>query len=281
MQSYFDGGAVADSEPPVRNPSRLAPGETVLERIRRTGELRVGYRPNQPPFAYRNDDGMLVGLEVDLAYRLAVELEAELRMVPYEAGSLDGAFAADHFDVAIGGLGSLVREAGVYWESDPYLELHAALVVPDYRADEFSTVSRIQQMDRVRVAYVEGGVLVRTGRHRIPGLEVVGIASGEPYLRGRMPEIDALLTTAETGAIHTMIFPEFSVVIPEGLRARVPLVVAVAADEALRRTVNRFVQIKRSDGTVETLYQHWILGDAGVSRQPRWSIIRDVLGWVD
>jgi ABC-type amino acid transport substrate-binding protein len=279
MQPYFEGGAVADSEPAAPHPAPLEPGETRLERIRRTGELRVGYLPRNPPYSYRNQSGALVGLDVDLAYRLAVELEAELRLVPYGPGSLDAAFAADHFDLAIGGLGSAVREAQAYLESDPYLELHAALVVPDYRADEFGSIEQIQQMPAVRVGYVDGGVLVRTGRHRFPGIENVAIPSAEHYLREGVAEIDALLTTAETGAIYSMIFPEFSVVVPNGFRVRVPTVVAVAQEETLRQAVNRFVRIKRADGTIETLHDHWILGRAAASPQRRWSVVGNVLGW--
>jgi len=279
MQSYFEGGAVADSIPAAPHPSPLAPGETVLERIERTGELRVGYVPHNPPFTYRNESGLLVGFEVDLVYRLATELNAALRLVPYDAGSLDRDFTADHFDLAIGGLGSFVREAEAYRESDPYLELHAALVVPDYRADEFRSIAQMREMKELRLAYVEGGVLVRTGRHRIPGLKVVAIPSDEQYLREWASDFDALLTTAETGAIHTMVYPEFSVVIPEGLKVRVPVIVAVAADETFRETVNRFIQIKRADGTIEMLYEHWILGAPSTFQRHRWSVVRNVLGW--
>ena len=281
MQPFFEGAAITDSEPASSNPSPRLPGETVLERVRRTGELRVGYLPDNPPFSYRNDGGALVGFEIDLAYRLALELEADLRLVPYEPGSLEAAFAADHFDVAGGGLASLVRDADAYQESDPYLELHAALVMPDHRADDFGSLDEIRSMSRVRIGYVEGGPLVRTGRHKLPGVELIALPSAEEYLRGRAPEIDVLLTTAETGAIYSMTFPAYSVVVPEGLRVRIPAILAVATDDEFARTVDRFIQIKRADGTIETLYEHWILGGASSSRERRWSVMRDVLGWVD
>jgi len=251
----------------------------VLDRIRRTGELRVGFLPDNPPFGYSNDDGALVGLEVDLLYRLAVELEADLRLVPYEPGSLDDAFASDHFDVAVGGMGSRVRQAEAYRESDPYMELHAAFVVPDHRTDEFGSLDDLRAMDRVSVGYVERGALVRTGRHRIPGVELVPLPSAESYLLGRVPEIDILLTTAEVGAIYSMTFPEYSVVVPEGLRVRIPVVLAIAPDDGFARTVNRFVQIKRADGTIETLHEHWILGAPSAARERRWSVVKDVFGW--
>ena len=36
-----------------------------------------------------------------------------------------------------------------------------------------------------------------------------------------------------------------------------------------------------SDGTIDALYGHWILGKYAVKREPRWSVIRNVLHWVD
>jgi len=281
MQPYFAGGGVTTSEPSASNPSPLLSGETVMQRIARTGELRIGYEPGNPPFSYENSSGTLVGIEVDLAHRLAVEFGAELRLVPYEIESLEAAFDNDHFDLAIGGLASTVRQADGYRESDSYLDLNAAFVVPDHRVDEFASIEQIRQIDGLRLAFIEGGVLVRTGRHRVPGVETEAITSEDIYLQAAEPEFDALVTTAETGAIQTMIYPEFSVVIPEGFRVRVPVVVAVAPDEELVESVNRFMRIKRADGTIEALYDHWILGDmAGVDGR-RWSILKDALGWID
>jgi len=281
MQSFFAGSGVVGNAEATPNPSPRAPDESVLQRIERTGTLRAGYLPKNPPFTYRNESGALVGFDVDLAYRLAIELSADLVLVPYDIGSLQRDFAHDHFDLAIGGRGSFVREADAYLESDSYLELHVALVVPDYRTDEFRSIEQIRGIKELRLAIVEGGMLVRTGRHRMPGIEVVSISSPEEYLRDQTTGLDALLTTAETGAIYTMVYPEFSVIVPEGLMVRVPVVVAVARDDAFHRTVNRFMQIKRADGTVEALHEHWILGGAAKSQGRRWSVARDVLGWGD
>jgi hypothetical protein len=32
---------------------------------------------------------------------------------------------------------------------------------------------------------------------------------------------------------------------------------------------------------LDTLYRHWIPGEAATSTTPRWSVIRNVLHWVD
>lgn len=45
--------------------------ESTMDRIFRTGELRVGMREAAPPFAYVGEDGNHAGFSVDLAYLLA------------------------------------------------------------------------------------------------------------------------------------------------------------------------------------------------------------------
>jgi len=45
--------------------------------------------------------------------------------------------------------------------------------------------------------------------------------------------------------------------------------------------LNTWIELKRRDGTIDALYGHWILGKQAGKRQPRWSIMRDVLHWVD
>jgi hypothetical protein len=45
--------------------------------------------------------------------------------------------------------------------------------------------------------------------------------------------------------------------------------------------LNLWIELKRRDGTIDALYGHWILGKQVGKREPRWSIMRNVLGWVD
>jgi ABC-type amino acid transport substrate-binding protein len=44
-------------------------------------------------------------------------------------------------------------------------------------------------------------------------------------------------------------------------------------------TINTWIEQKRRDGTIEELFAYWILGEDNTPRQPRWSIMDDVLGW--
>jgi len=56
-------------------------GSTALERIHRRGVLRVGYRADSLPIAFRNEAGRLVGADVELMHHLARDLGVKLEFV--------------------------------------------------------------------------------------------------------------------------------------------------------------------------------------------------------
>ena len=91
---------------------------------------------------------------------------------------------------------------------------------------------------------------------------------------------DALVFAAERGSAWTLMYPKFAVVIPEPDVVKVPLAYPIGQkDQALATFVNTWIELKRKDGTLDALYRSWILGLDAAPRHPRWSIMRDVLGW--
>ena len=45
--------------------------------------------------------------------------------------------------------------------------------------------------------------------------------------------------------------------------------------------VNNWIQIKKHDGSLAALYDYWILGKEVEAKEPRWSVIRNVLHWIE
>jgi ABC-type amino acid transport substrate-binding protein len=264
------------------NPAPRREGEGLFERIRRTGELRVGYVPKNPPFSYRNRNERLVGFDIDVVQRLAWELGVTLTLVPYEQERLDDALRNDHFDLAAGGIASSPRNFGQFRESHPYMDLHAALLVEDRRVRDFQSRATMLKLDRLQIGYVAGGLKIRTGLQEEDLFDYVEVPSAKAFLAGEVPEVDALLTTAESGAIYSMLAPRFSVVIPTGLTpVTVPVVFGLQEDPAFADYLDRWIRIKREDGTGVALYEHWILGKEDKKKSHRWSVIQDALEWVD
>ena len=88
--------------------------------------------------------------------------------------------------------------------------------------------------------------------------------------------------TAERGSAWTLLYPQFTVVVPEPGLVKVPLAYPLSGhDEAFASFINTWIDLKRKDGTIDALYAYWVLGRNAAPPHPRWSIIRNVLHWVE
>jgi len=91
-----------------------------------------------------------------------------------------------------------------------------------------------------------------------------------------------LLISAESGAAFTLLYPDFEVVVPDMPRVSLPLFYAIGAnDAAMRDFLEHWITLREKDGTAQEYYEHWVLGKSRQASEPRWSVVRDILGWVD
>ena len=87
---------------------------------------------------------------------------------------------------------------------------------------------------------------------------------------------------AEIASAWSLLYPQFAVVTPESFTNRLPLALPLPRDEeALENFLNVWIDLKQSDGTIDQLHRRWVQGKQDDRTQPRWSVIRDVLHWVD
>jgi hypothetical protein len=112
--------------------------------------------------------------------------------------------------------------------------------------------------------------------------KLVTVDRPQQFFESRDPDWDALVYSAEAGSAWTLLHPEFSVVVPQPDVVRIPIAFPIApGNESMRIFVNSWIDLKRRDRTLDRLYDHWILGESAEREKPRWSVIRDVLGWVE
>jgi hypothetical protein len=92
---------------------------------------------------------------------------------------------------------------------------------------------------------------------------------------------DGFVFAAESGSAWSLLYPEFSVVVIRPL-FQVPVGYSVALENGdLASFLSRWLQVTIASPIDERLYDHWILGENVEKRGPRWSVIREVLHWVD
>ena len=106
--------------------------------------------------------------------------------------------------------------------------------------------------------------------------------SAEEFFATKGKTLDGFVYSAEAGSAWTLLYPEYAVVVPPPPRIELPMSYAMArGDRELVDYVNALVELKKGDGTFKKLYNYWVLGQFAADTQPRWSVIRNVLHWVD
>jgi len=263
------------------NPIPLAQGKSRMERIRERGVLRVGFNDDNLPYAFRNGRGDLVGLDVEMAHRMAGDLGVSLEFVPFERESLAQQLEEDHFDIAMSGLIGTIERSQRMRLSRPYIQATLSLVVPDHHARKLDTYGEIVEVEGLRIGILTESQFAREVRVRLPAAETVVVPSTQWFFDGDH-DLDGLLISGEAGAAWTILHPGYQVVLPMPRRVSMPLVYAMPVrDEELTAFVDMWVSLQQGMGTVDGLYEYWILGEGTEPRQPRWSILRNFLQLVD
>lgn len=267
--------------PPV--PAVSDPGKSRLARIRERGLLRVGYNADNLPFAFFNQAGDLVGFDIDMAHLLARELGVDLEFIPYEFETMTQQLNDDHFDIIMSGVLKTPRRFEEMDFSDAYMNVTTAFIVRDYRREEFTTLKAIRSIDDLKIGAVSRSYLAMKIMEILPGAQVVRLKSPREFFEKYKDGLDALVTSAEAGSAWTLLHPEYTVVVLHPDVVRFPLGYPIAkGDQEMLNFINQWVNLKKTQGReFKNLYNHWILGQDAIAKEPRWSIIRNVLHWVD
>ncbi|MCA9197953.1 MAG: cation:dicarboxylase symporter family transporter [Planctomycetales bacterium] len=265
------------------NPSPLQPGESLLRRIRRRDVIRIGYNSDKLPFAYFNIRGELVGLDINMAHVLARDLGVSIEFVPYDPQQLRRQIADDCFDVVMSGLvGTLDRSVSIPHTSS-YLDVTLGLVAEDFRADDFRTLQQMRTLRDLQIGYVDiSRSTLDQYRKVLPDAEFYSISESHRFFESaNQLGLDALLINAESGSAYTLFYPSFEVIIPQDLKISMPLFYAIGnRDAEMREFLEHWIHLRTKDGTYRVNYEYWVLGKSQRPAQRRWSIIRNVLGWV-
>jgi ABC-type amino acid transport substrate-binding protein len=276
MQMLRGSGGAKVTRPgqPVE-PLQLLQG-SVLDRIRARHTVRVGYHPDSLPYAFLNNDGELVGFDVEMAHHLARDLGVALELVPVPRapGPLDPAAC----DLVMSGTAIVADRAMDVLYSAEYQTETMAFVVADHQRSAFATWNNVRAMGKIRLGVPRAPYYIRKLRDELPDADIMPFDNLDAVLSRNDPSIAAFVATAERGSAYTLRHPEFSVVVPQPRPLAVPLAYIIAGhDQPLAAVVNAWIDLKRKDGTIDRLFAHWILGRDATPHRRRWSILDDVI----
>ncbi len=269
---------LAVSEP---NPEPLLEGETYSDRIDRRGIIRVGFHPDNLPFSYFNERGNLVGHDIDLIHRFANDLDLEVEFVPFTGLTLWDQYREDHFDIAVSELEINLSAGEASLFSLPYAVVHFAFVAPDHDRERFERLADLENDSDLTLGVRSGSYFADVVREALPNARIVELWSDSQFFEGPPEPMDALVTSAEGGSAWTLIHPTYALIDPRDDHTSRPLAFLRKRDDRIENGLDTWFRLQEHEGTLNRVFEYWIQGIGTEDESERWSVIRDVLHWVD
>lgn len=267
------------STPVARNEDLRA---DTLDRVLATKTLRVGFNPSVAPFCFYNVDGKVVGYDISFAYELAYDLGCKLELVPMHYGRLVEELNAGYYDIAMSAVTINEQRLKELLFTHPYLTPRLVLVVPEKSRKLFSTIDNILDSAKARIAVMKGTAFEVYARERFPNKEIVLLTSYADFMQCGP---DVALFWEEEEAIAWLLthrgYRLISTQPPLGVDA---MGYAIRGNSSrFLEYLNQWLQLKGSQGFIAKQSDLWIKGKTEIAapNEPRWSVIRNVLHWID
>ncbi|MGB5639853.1 MAG: cation:dicarboxylase symporter family transporter, partial [Sedimenticolaceae bacterium] len=257
-------------------------GMNRLQLIKSRGLLRVCYNSSRMPFSYFNGDDELVGFDIALIHKLASSLGVRLEFLPADyQQAVPVHLKLGDCDIGTGMLASpdLAVDLTV---SEPYLDLEPAFLVLDHKRNHFYDLEAVANTPGLSVAVMESDYFRRRVMAALPDATIREALSPLQFIKDQGRRFDTMVMPAQEAAAWSLLYPEYSVVVPENSKAKVPMALPLPYEErALADYLRLWIDLNKKNGTIDALYDRWILGKHQTASQHRWSVIRNVLHWVD
>ena len=255
---------------------------TALKRIRENGSLKIGYDPSNLPMSFFNINDDLVGFDVELSEKLAAGLGVRAEFVPIEWPEIPRMLRTGEIDVMPG------MWYRPYWFdsvrlSEPYYVATVGLAVLDERRNDFATLDKIKNSPGLKIGVpLDRSQIEYSLEHYFGGsnAEFITVEFWEPFFEGLHSQLDAFLMPAEHAAAWSLLHPEYTVVVPQPNPVKIPtgFGVAMSAD-GLAMVIDEWIVYAKNAGIIDREFDYWVMGKGAQRLEPRWSIMRNVLGW--
>ncbi len=262
-----------------RNPSWRRKNESALHRIKRRGIIRVGFYDSAMPFSFYNSDSVLVGMDIDLAFQLASDLNVKIEFVPIERGKMVEGLKKDYYDIVMSDIFISSSYASEIELSKSYLDVSLALVVAK-DDDRFNSLESLLDVDSFNICYFERKEVAQEYASSFDNAKIFPITKLNQFFKQEPNDsihFDAYLTSAERASGLTILYPGFKVVNPIPYHINNALVFPLLKSEIWKKYINNWIDYRLHDGTINRVYKQWIMGQEYKTKEAAWSVWDNII----
>ena len=227
-----------------------------MSEIQQRGYLNVAVKDNLRPLGFRDDNGNLQGLEIDLAKHLAADLVGKADSVKFKPVANRDRLSVvldKKVDFAIARVTATESRSRIISFSVPYYLDGTVLVTKD------TSVQKLSALAKQKIAVLNNSSTIAQVRYYVPNAELVGVNSYEEA-REKIESNAAVAFAADASVLSGWVqqYPQYrllptklsteplSVVMPKGLQY-----------DKLRRNVNQAIARYLENGWLQQRSQYW------------------------
>jgi len=241
----------------------------VLDRVIKSGELRVGMSGNQPPLNVRSRSGSLIGLEVDLANLIASGIRADLKIVQKPFGELLEDLKAGQLDMVMSGMAITARRTQSFSFVGPYMLSGKSILTKSSVLGTVDSAGALNDAD-LRLAALENSTSQDFIEKVMPKSKLVKVKDYDDAVQMLLDDkIDALVADMPACMLAILRHPDAGLTTLKEPFTFEPIGIAVPAnDPQFQNLIDNYVDTAERVGALELMRQKWLEDSAWIAALP-------------
>jgi Na+/H+-dicarboxylate symporter/ABC-type amino acid transport substrate-binding protein len=230
----------------------------VLTRIKQRGFIRVGYFRDDLPYAFHNNNGKLVGFDIEIMNQLAIDLGVNVEFVKIFHHQAEQLLQSGYLDITTG-IPVIPDNMIKFTLSVPYSQQSLAFIVKDERRVEFKEWAKIIRNKTLTIGIPETFFYQKAVERNFIYNDAWEISTPRLFFREKYQHIDGMLFGAAAASAWTLLHPDYTVVVPKPVIA--PLSMAFPMnhnDQAFELFMRNWIEMKQQSKVIDKLFDYWI-----------------------
>ena len=231
--------------------------ESLIDTVQKRGVLRVGMS-TFVPWAMKDKTGELIGFEIDVARRLASDMDVDIEFVPTKWSGIIPALLTGKFDVIIGGMGIRPDRNLKVNFSKPYDYTGMSMVAHKVNARGFSSLEDFNKAEVVIAARI-GTTAADAAQKHLPEAELRLFDDESQALQElKTGRAHAVVASAPLPAFEAIDNPDTLFLPFEGTFTREPIGFAVRkGDYDTVNYFNNWITVVEAEGWLAERKHYW------------------------
>lgn len=231
-----------------------------LERIKKEGVLKVGYYRDDLPFSFFNQDGKLVGFDIEILNLLASDLGVAIKYIKIYHSQAAELLDKGYIDITTG-IPMIPENMQTYSLTIPYTAQQLAFVVKKERRTEFTNWLTAIDREEIVIGVPEAFYYKNRIAKTFTKAKAWEISSPRLFFKGQKDKIDAMLFGAPAASAWTLIYPEYTVVVPKPRLPSLQMAFPINKNDVVFENFMRsWLNSKAQNKTIESFFDYWIKG---------------------